>query len=87
MPEEARMELLLVICLVFVTIFALVQRKLLRALTSDYEVLTFDRKEIIAADLKTSTILLLLHEAIRRKLLSETELTELFFKTVTGGPR
>jgi hypothetical protein len=56
-------------------------------LTSDYEALTFDRKEIIAADLKTSTILLLLHEAIRRKLLSETELTELFFKTVTGGPR
>jgi hypothetical protein len=50
MPEEARMELLLVICLVFVIVFALVQRKLLRALTSDYKALTNELEHNRAAD-------------------------------------
>jgi hypothetical protein len=50
MPEEARMELLLVICLVFVTVFTLVQRKLLGALTSDYEALTYELEHNRAAD-------------------------------------
>ena len=65
----SRIELMLLICLVIVTLFALVQRKLLRALTSDYEALTFELEHNRAADnalFLNAAALVYANELIRR---------------------
>ena len=70
-PVMSRIELMLLICLVIVTLFALRKRKLLHDLTSDYKTVSFelwDSKAISEARFLNVVALVYANELIRRDL-------------------